>query len=77
MTEQKENTPGVVSMTYFTFYHGRHSRALCNEFWRDPHAMVAARGPGGNLYRQHHFDPDQVDVWPRTARNDLADDRSG
>ena len=65
MADQKENTPGVVSMTYFTFYHEQHSRALCNEFWRDPHAMVAARGKGANLYRQHHFDPDKVDVWPR------------
>jgi len=65
MKDQKENTPGVVSMAYFTFYHGQHSRDLCNEFWRDPHAMVAARGRGANLYRQHHFDPRRVDVWPR------------
>jgi|GEM_PF-1016886 len=65
MKDERVSTPGQISMTYFTFYHGQHSRELCRDFWRDPHAMVAARGRGGHLYRQHHFDPDRVDVWPR------------
>ena len=34
MTGESGNTPGVLSMTYFTFYHRRHPRQLCKEFWK-------------------------------------------